>query len=131
MTATDRKLMDAEHQKAFRTLEAERIRGYLEDSLWHFAKDVAHDTGEGFPENYGPYLQEAIKRLLDSMFHICPPEAWEMIGKPVMDKHYAEEMHRYRMSQLVMESLTNPVVIPQSVKDALEKVADYMPKSKG
>ena len=127
MTATDRKLMDAEHQKAFRTLEAERIRGYLEDSLWHFAKDVAHDTGEGFPENYGPYLQETIKRLLDRMFHICPPEAWEMIGKPVMDKHLAEQTHNLMMSQLVMEAMTRPVEIPKSIQDELKKYAPPPP----
>ena len=123
--AADRELMDAEHQKAFRTIEAERIRGSLEDSLWYFARDVAYDTGAGFPENYGPHLQETIKRLLDRMFHICPPEAWEMIGKPVMSKHLAEQTHNFMMSQLVMEALTKPVEIPKYIQDALGRVADY------
>jgi hypothetical protein len=115
----DRQLMDEHHRTAVMTLQAERIREQLEYMLERFVVDTVYDTGGGFPDNYGGYLQDTIRRLLDSMFSVCPPDAWAMIGKPVMDKYYAEQTHNLMMSQLVMESLTKPVVIPSAIEEML------------
>lgn len=115
----DRQLMDEHHRTAFMTLQAEKIREQLEYMLKRFVVDTIYDTGGGFPENYDPYLQDSVRRLLDSMFHVCPPDAWGMIGKPVMDKYYAERTHNLMMSQLVMESLTKPAVVPAAIQEML------------
>lgn len=105
--------------RAVKTLQAERVREHLEAMLRYFARNIVRDLDADMPDGYQGHLDVEIKRLLDDMFDVCPPEAWELIGRPVMDRRTAEQLQKFEMAQAFMQPMTMPVQIPQATKEML------------